>query len=305
MPMLCDILGNLGVSYMDSGLHRLAAQTLEESIRSRQVHELNRAGGNALYTLGQALRATGEYSASIAHTLAQRDLWLADRPSFACICENSLATTYLHLGQIARAQQVLRASVVSDELPQGVRVKIQVVRARLAAALGKPAAPLLAQADALVTPDLVNGIYWRQLELDWSLVLQPAEALARTRNVLAVTEQGEQFGAQISAHIRCAAAALRVPDLAAALAHARQALDLLGVYDPDDLYRAEVGWVAWKVLDAAGERMAQGVLEQTVEWVLKTERLYVPAEFKGSFRERNPINRDLLAAASSQDLPRT
>jgi DNA-binding SARP family transcriptional activator/tetratricopeptide (TPR) repeat protein len=299
MSMLCDILANLGVSYMDSGLPRLAAQALEESVRTRRVHELHPSSGTTLLTLGQVLRSTGEYSASMTHTEAQRQLWMNERPSLLCVCDHSLATSYLHLGQIARAQQVIHASAVGDDLSPGLRAKFLVIRARLAKALGQPPALLLAQADALITPDLVHGSYWRQLELEWSLALEPAEALARAREVLAVTERGEQFGAQISTHTRCAAAALRVPDAAAALAHARQALDLLGVYDPDDLYRAEVGWVAWKALDAAQERSAPAVLEQTVAWVLETERLHVPEVFRESFRLRNRVNRELLLAVGA------
>jgi DNA-binding SARP family transcriptional activator/tetratricopeptide (TPR) repeat protein len=303
IAMLCDILSNLGVSYKDSGLHRLAAQTLEESIRLSQAHDLLATGGSALFILGHVLRSTGEYAASLRHTEAQRALWVGERDSIVCMCDHSLATSYLQLGQLARAKQLIGAAVVSERLPAGNRSKFLVVRARLAHALGQPSAPVLRQADSLMTPDLVHGIYWRQLELDWSLVLEPAEGLARARRVLAVTEQGEQFGGRISAHTRCAAAALRVPDVDAALAHAQQALDLIGVYDPDDMYRAEVGWVAWKALAAAGERSATGVLEQTVDWVRKTEQLHVPDEFKASFRERNRINRELLAATASRGVP--
>jgi hypothetical protein len=118
--------------------------------------------------------------------------------------------------------------------------------------------------------------------------------------VLAVTTKSEQYGAQISAHTRCAAAALRVPDLGAAVAHALSALKLLSDYEPDDLYRAEVGWIAWQALARAGEPSARDVLEQTVDWVMQTERLHVPEAFKPSFRSRNRVNRELLAAVSSR-----
>jgi tetratricopeptide (TPR) repeat protein len=300
IPMVCDILSNLGVSYKDSGLHRLAARTLEESVRLSQAHDLLASGGTALFALGQVLRSTGEYTASLAHTEAQRALWIGEREPLVCMCDFSLANSYLQLGQLARAAQIAGAAVVSDRLPPGHRVKFLVVRARLAEALGQPTAPLLQQADGLMTPDELHGTYWRQLELEWSLALEPAQALARARQVLAVTEKSEQFGAQISAHTRCAAAALRMPDPATALAHARRALDLLGVYEPDDLYRAEVGWVAWEAHTLAGEPGADGVLEQTAEWVLNTERLHVPDAFKASFRERNRINRKILAALSSR-----
>ncbi|MEY2935191.1 MAG: hypothetical protein RL033_5940, partial [Pseudomonadota bacterium] len=300
IAMLCDILSNLGVSYKDSGLHRLAAQTLEESIRMSQAHDLLATGGTALFTLGQVLRSTGEYTASLAHTEAQRELWVGERQSLVCMCDFSLANSYLQLGQLARAKQLVGAATISEELPAGIRAKFLVVRARLADALGQSAVPLLREAEDLLTTDDLHGTYWRQLHLEWSLALRPAEGLQRARTVLATTEQSEQFGAQISAHTRCAAAALRVPDRDAALTHARQALDLLGVYEPDDLYRAEVGWVAWKALAAAGERSAQDVLEQTVAWVLETERLHVAEAFKSSFRSRNRINRELLMAVAGR-----
>jgi hypothetical protein len=45
------------------------------------------------------------------------------------------------------------------------------------------------------------------------------------------------------------------------------------------------------------------VLEQTVAWILETERLHVPDVFRESFRLRNRVNRKLLLAASA--LPRS
>jgi hypothetical protein len=128
-------------------------------------------------------------------------------------------------------------------------------------------------------------------------VLPPAEALACAQAALDSAQHSEVLGASISAHSRCAAAALRMGDVGSAAEHARQALDLLAVYDPEGLYRAEVGHVAWCALHAAGEPGARAVLLQTLAWVQQTARLQVPDLFKESFLLRNPTNRALSDAA--------
>jgi hypothetical protein len=77
----------------------------------------------------------------------------------------------------------------------------------------------------------------------------------------------------------------------------RIALGLAASYQPDVVYFAEIGQVAHQVLSANGENGAS-VLRDTVEWIQQTTAHHVPAEFRDSFMHRNPVNRDLLTAAS-------
>jgi hypothetical protein len=77
----------------------------------------------------------------------------------------------------------------------------------------------------------------------------------------------------------------------------RIALGLAASYWPDVVYFAEIGQVAHQVLSANGEN-GDAVLRDTVDWIQHTTARQVPAEFRDSFMHRNPVNRDLLAAAS-------
>jgi tetratricopeptide (TPR) repeat protein len=269
---------------------------LQESVRLRQTHDLL-AGAWAWMHLGRAQRAIGEYAASLHSIEYQRKLWSGGFQPLQPLCDYVLASTYLQLGQYARAQQHVNASDLSGDLPVRLRAKALVVRARLAGALGRPEVPLLECAYAMLPDDPANATVLVQTELEMSQWLEPAQAWAIACSALARTQDDEAFGTRIEVHTRCAGAALRMSDTAAAVHHARQALDLLTLYDPEDLYRAEVGYVAWQALAAAGDRSARAVLEQTAAWVVETERLHVPEAFKESFRLRNRVNRELLLAA--------
>jgi DNA-binding SARP family transcriptional activator/tetratricopeptide (TPR) repeat protein len=297
--LLCNLLGNLGSSFYQSGLARRAAETIEEGLRLRRLSGLL-SGGASFMNLGVVQRSLGEYAASIANLEAQREHWRGDRDAITFLCHSSLAVNYLDLGQAARAQQELNTAQVSKATGAGHCCRSLVVRARLAAALGKRPDGLLAEASALLPSHDRSSRSWRQLQLERSLTLEGSAGLALASEVLAAVHESEQFGAQISAHTRCARAALRAGELEVALRHSQQAVDLMSNYDPDDMYRAEVGHVAWQALHTAGAREARALLEQTVTWVLEIERMHVPEMFRESFRSRNPVNAALFKAVSQQ-----
>ena len=106
-------------------------------------------------------------------------------------------------------------------------------------------------------------------------------------------------GSRISAEVLLARALLREGDAQAALPRVRIALGLATSYQPDVVYHAEIGQIAHQVLSANGENGA-AVLRDTVDWIQHTTASRVPAEFRDSFMHRNPVNRDLLAAARSR-----
>jgi hypothetical protein len=56
-------------------------------------------------------------------------------------------------------------------------------------------------------------------------------------------------------------------------------------------------------LSAADDRVhACAYLQKAVEWIAQVARDHVPAAFRSSFLENNPVNRAVLAAARTERL---
>ena len=127
--------------------------------------------------------------------------------------------------------------------------------------------------------------------------LAPEDAVPAAREAAALALAKGMHGLRISAEVLLARALVGVGDAAAALPRARIALALAETYQPDFVDAAEVGQVAYQVLTLNGES-GDAVLRSTVDWIQQTTARHVPAEFRDSFMHRNPVNRDLLAAAS-------
>lgn len=91
---------------------------------------------------------------------------------------------------------------------------------------------------------------------------------------------------------------MRAGHVDSAAAHARAALDLFASGEPYNLYRAEVWLAAVQALQAVDRPAMQRTLRVAVDWVNDTARQRVPAEFRDSFLNRNPVNRELLTCAT-------
>jgi hypothetical protein len=65
------------------------------------------------------------------------------------------------------------------------------------------------------------------------------------------------------------------------------------------MYRPEVHLVAWRVLMQAGAPAeAAEALKAGIDWIRSHALPHVPVPFLDSFLHRNPVNRELLAAAA-------
>ena len=72
----------------------------------------------------------------------------------------------------------------------------------------------------------------------------------------------------------------------------------LGRVHPADTYFGEAWWIVSRAFDALAEAdAAERSLRLAFEWVARAVS-HVPPEFRDSFLNRNPCNRDLLAAAA-------
>jgi len=115
----------------------------------------------------------------------------------------------------------------------------------------------------------------------------------------AAAEERGQCGLLIAVLARRAQA--NTLDMQQGAADARRALALLAEYEPEGIAWAELFTVAHQVLAAAGAKAeAHAALQEGVRWVQSTAREFVPDEFRDSFLNRNPANRELLRAASRE-----
>lgn len=211
------------------------------------------------------------------------------------------ATLFTHLGQFARVHRWLDAIPTAIPMGPGLRITQTLLRLRLAraGAAAMPAAQrdkLLDEAGAvaLATDKVSLRIRWLLARAEF---LGPDEAVPAAREAAALALAKGMHGLRTSAEVLLARALVGAGDAVAALPRVRIALALAETYQPDFIYAAEVGQVAHQVLTLNGES-GVAVLRNTVDWIQQTTARHVPAEFRDSFMHRNPVNRDLLAAAS-------
>ncbi len=231
---------------------------------------------------------------------------------WAQACRLVLVRLWLDLGQPARAVPLLRDE--AGELPAWLRADRCLLQLELASALDQPAPPgalervlVLAAADAQRGPMLcVRALRW----------MPPQQALAQAQELAPLLRGKERFGALLTLHVNLAQAALQAyagqaaqgtqaaglgcgaPD---ALPAAQAAAALLDAgYAPESMYRPEAHRVLWRVLSQAGApAQAAATLRDATDWIRSRALPEVPAPFLDSFLNRNRINRELLALAST------
>lgn len=212
------------------------------------------------------------------------------------------AGLFVQLGQFARVRQHLDALPPPEQMEAGLRLGTLLQRLRLARLSGtrppsgQGAADVLAHAEQVVasTERVVPRVRWMLARAEF---LEGDAAVEAAREAGALAQAKGLHGSRISAEVLLARALVRQGDVQAALPRVRIALALAASYQPDCVYFAEVGQIAHQVLTLNGES-GDAVLRSTVDWIQHTSAHHVPAEFRDSFMHRNPVNRDLLAAAS-------
>ena len=182
----------------------------------------------------------------------------------------------------------------------GLRITASLLRLRLAGWGATPPsadrrAELLAQLGAVAQATQKTSLRIRWL-LARAEFLEPDEGVVAAREAASLALAKGMHGLRISAEVLLARALVGAGDAVAALPRVRIALALAETYQPDFVYAGEIGQAAHQVLTLNGES-GDAVLRNTVDWIQQTAR-HVPAEFRDSFMHRNPVNRDLLAAAS-------
>jgi hypothetical protein len=204
----------------------------------------------------------------------------------------------MHLGQFTRAWQALDAANAAT-VPPPLQARVSQLQGRLLLALQQPGAHAAferAQAEApLSGRTLVQSL----VALDHARTLPPAQALDRCEQIARQCAELHFDGAALSAHTRAAAFALDAGEPERALAHARRVLAAPADITADDLYPAEPWLLAARACLAAGMQAdAQAALEAGCHWVLQTSQTQVPPQFRDSFLQHTPVNRELLALST-------
>lgn len=222
----------------------------------------------------------------------------AQHPGALPVAQLHQAMLWLHLGQTARAGQVLDA-IEAAGVPPMRRARLSHVQGRLLFMRGQDGSAKWREAVA-AAPATGRAAISALIALDHATLLPPAEGLAACEAEITRAEGFGYDGIALAARIRASALALAAGDAVLAAAHARQALAApqgpQGVVT-DDLFPAE-RWVnAAKALHALGdEPAAQRALRDGLAWLQATAR-QVPTEFRAGFLERVPLNRELQALA--------
>lgn len=243
-----------------------------------------------------ALRSLGRYSEALAAAQPRLDEldaqgnWVADRLRL------ELAQAYVHLGRVDLAHRLLAQArspgrLASGEQQRALYVELQ-LRALGSADTRAASAPLPPRPGPGVEPR-------RRCEL-----LRALAALAPAQQRAALLDEALRTASEYELpDERCTAQAALAQHLLGA-GQTQAAAELMRVAMQDESvvpagYPPAVAAIAHAVLGASGETAAaRRVLEAAVAWIERASN-ELPPEFQSSFRERNPVNRALLAALRS------
>ncbi len=236
--------------------------------------------------------ALGRYAESLAGFERARLCFAGGAGSiWTGLTANHMAHVLIHLGQFARARQALQWTGAATPATHARR---EILQTRIDRALGRrPERSLERTLEELGDRDPLIGMLGR---LEITLTMEPAEGAAACADMIEEAESREQLAVGMRARV------LRVRHRAKGVgldaAEVDDLVDRLRRFHPADTYLAEAWWIASGAFDALARRdAADAALRDGFEWIAQRALPQVPAEFRDSFLNRNPVNRDLLAAA--------
>jgi len=252
-------------------------------------------------SLGDVLRCVGEFGESLGWLERALPIVAEHAPRFVIGVHNQHALTWLHLGQHARASQLLQQALEIGGAPPAFRAKTHLLLARYAFAQAHPRAGASA-ASLCAARSLVNAsaryATHAQAELLASRLVEPEAAYRITTAVVLQAGSRQMQGVRMAGLAGAARSALACGHTTVAVAHAVEALALWPEHVPDDFYIGEVWLTAAECMQAADDPRLADVLGSATAWIGSAARDRVPEEFRDSFLNRNPFNRELIAMAS-------
>ena len=298
-PSELTILNNLAVSLAETGRFAAALVQLHDAYRLREsAPELLTTALHLEMSLGDVLRCVGDYRESLAWLERAQPIIGEHAPRLLVTVRNHQALTWLHLGQHARAWQLLQQSLVRSDAPPAVQAKSHLLLARCGLAQGQHSAAVeaLGAARALLSTSARFAAY-AQAELLATRFAEPDAAYRAATTVVMQAGKRQMQGVRMAGLACAARCALACGHTTVAVGHAAEALTLWPEHLPDDFYIGEVWLTAADAYHAAGDIRLVEVLRNASAWIAAAAQRRVPEEFRDSFLNRNPFNRDLIAMA--------
>jgi DNA-binding SARP family transcriptional activator/tetratricopeptide (TPR) repeat protein len=298
-PSELTILNNLAVSLAESGRFTAALEQLQDAYRLREsAPELLTAALHLEMSLGDVLRCVGEFRESLAWLERALPIIGEHAPRLTPAVHNQQALTWLHLGQHARAWQLLQQALAGGDTLPAVHAKSHLLLARCALAQGQHgvAVDALGAARSLLTASARFAAY-AQAELLATRFAEPDAAYRAATAVVMQAGKRQMQGVRMAGLACAARCALACGHTTVAVGHAAEALALWPEHLPDDFYIGEVWLAAADAFHAARDTRLVDVLRHASVWISGTAQGRVPEEFRDSFLNRNPFNRELIAMA--------
>ncbi len=292
------VLSNLAVSLNHSGDFAQATDALIRAERLAAAHDEARGAASMVPAmLSRCLRDQSQFAESLRWAEIGLNELQAQAPAWLGAMHVHMANIYIMLGQHARAWQSLVQVGAPQALPPWQACAFWLAQARLKRALGQPHAEPLAAAVA-AAPTEGRRPLRAAVALEHALTLPIEAGLPLAQQVLTEAEQNQLRGVRLAALIRLCALACAADRVDLALDCAGAALELADTTHPDEMYRGELWLHAGRAFERGGEATrAAALYAQGARWIQDVVQQHVPADFADSFLARNPVNRDLLAAA--------
>jgi tetratricopeptide (TPR) repeat protein len=290
-------LSNLACSQMDAGHVRAAVTTMEQALQLAGAHDDGTGTlASLLPTHGNALRELGRHDQALHAIDAARTVLASGAAAYLPLADLAQAAVWWHLGQVGRVQQALPDDAALAALPRWMGARRWLLVARCRSALRQPIGDALERAAEMVTDggirpvrDIValhvavaNG---RLADLD---VLQLIGAEARRDGREGVVLSAACYGARLAATLGMPHLALVQADEARALLEQGAGQEAVA---PADIGELEAWLCLVQAYGATGRAAeARHAWERGVARLDQIERDHVPAEFRESFRRRNPVH---------------
>lgn len=226
----------------------------------------------------------------------QSQLEAAGMDVWALNAANDRAMIYLRLGRPDLATQLLGPA--PDSAPVWVRAARQMARARLEQWRGQPAFDQIRRAEALFHEGgvVLDSYAGQKLALERARADAPAVALQQAEQAAQWAHGHEYVAFERQADLVSVEALHRLGRRDDAAQRAAQVLAIDGLSQQTfGLYWPEMLWTLGVALQAGGcTDLGARALQGGVDWVLGCRSTHVPAVFRDSFVDRNPVNARLL-----------
>lgn len=247
--------------------------------------------------LAFCLRMTGRFGEALEHAQAEADRNRKANSGewWQVWADLELVRGYFELGQLARALAVL-----GSEPPKDADARFRWLMVCYRVRDTEPAKrqiwidEMTQLSESGMRP---SGKRWT-LAPDLCRVLPLADAEEMVRNYCAACRRVGAHMYVRPMQLRLAERLLQAQQIEQALVMAQELVAEARGATPYGLYVPETWWILHRVFAAAGDvSAAADALEAARRWIMETALPHVPYAFRDSFLNRNPINRDVLAAA--------